>query len=159
MPCVWSWGLGLWGNLSFGTEQEERSVPCAWCVLPVLRCQGRARGGVGCVTEQTQEPRAHLLLCCMHNYTGAFLKWLSNPPLSQIWLLLIHAWSAEWIWFLQRWDDAFNRANTFPFCLETQSQQQSKQEKSPCFLNDVIYLSAKVLCISSGHRPAHVWLC
>jgi len=36
---------------------------------------------------------------------------------------------------------------------------KAQQEKSPCFLNDVICLSAEVLCISLGHRPAHVWPC
>lgn len=36
---------------------------------------------------------------------------------------------------------------------------KTEQEKSPCFLDDVICLSAKVLCISSGHRPARVWPC
>lgn len=40
-------------------------VCCRW-----LRCQGHPRGGVGCVTEQTQQPEAHLHLWCMQNYTG-----------------------------------------------------------------------------------------
>lgn len=60
MLCIWSWGLSLWGDLSFGAGQEKCSM-CPMCA-PMAAVPGPSQGGVGGVTELTQQLRAHLLI-------------------------------------------------------------------------------------------------
>lgn len=60
---------------------EEECFMCLMCALDGCGRWGHHRGCVGCVTEQTQQLKAHLLIFCMQNYTGAFLQMaLQSPP-------------------------------------------------------------------------------
>lgn len=102
---------------------------------------------VGNWTAHAQQLVAYLLMFCMQNCICAILKMAVNYPLSQIWLLLIHGWSVEWMNFVYAevswwfWSCHKFHATNFHFVLKpNHSSKPSKKSLLVFWMMLFVYL-------------------